>query len=76
MSEITLEDRKGSADKIVKYIQNEFSTIALSEQTIKTIYNYGVRDILDAIEIYADENPQHRTVLLALYSELENWKLP
>lgn len=74
MAKITLEERIEQSQKIVMVLAKKIQQQS-EEEKVKIVYNHAVEDILDAIEIFADKNPQHNLVFMALREELSAWKL-
>ena len=73
IKKIDIDERIVSSKRIIEYLTGDVP-VDPGELALRA-YNAGVADILAAIVVFADKNPQYKLPFLSLKKELEIWKL-
>lgn len=80
--EIPLEDRQKQSQQIMTYLINGISDLYLppdmpelsvKQKIIHYVYNHAIDDVINAIDVYIEHNPQHRLALESLKTAIAGW---
>jgi hypothetical protein len=71
--EIPIEDRRKQSDLIVKTLAAKTANSVHMNDRVVIIYNQAIDDVLDAIDVYAEKNPQHRLAFESLKVAISGW---
>jgi len=66
----TIEERIIQTEKILDFFD---ATDLEGKDLAFKVYNNAIEDVVDAIDVYIDKNPQHTLSFRALKEEIDSW---